>query len=154
MTGNTEETGNNLFWCDSCSNNFRWVLLVLEDPYDRLLFWLQLICIDPWFVTCVDVIHSLWWTLNAFYQYFLSPIDTSFLLSIYQIMWKPAWTNLFCGQMLCNILLMLVQRYPNLTVCHMTILLSQFSHRIDIFWKNNRFWTTCMEFVLDRPRLN
>lgn len=38
----------------------------------------------------------------------------------------------------------------NLTVCHMTILLYQFTHSIDIFWHNNRIWTTLTEFVLER----
>ena len=46
-----------------------------------------------------------------------------------------------------------IQRYLNLTVYHMAILLYQLSYRIDIFWHNNLFWTTFLEFVLDHTSI-
>ena len=65
------------FLYEGCStNNFRWIWLVFEDPRGGLLFYVELIRIDPWFVTCNDLINVFWSNAIVFVQHFFTPIDT------------------------------------------------------------------------------
>lgn len=52
-----QKTSDHFLWSASCADNFCWVWLILEDSRGRLLFTFGLICIDPWFVTCHDLIN-------------------------------------------------------------------------------------------------
>ena len=70
MTSFEEERGHQL-WSASSTNNFRWVWLVFEDPYDGLLFCFGVICIDPRFVTCDNFINVFWSTAIVFFPTFL-----------------------------------------------------------------------------------
>lgn len=50
---------------------------VLEDPYNRLLLYFGVICIDPWFITFVDIIYDIWRTAIVFFQHFFAPSDAN-----------------------------------------------------------------------------
>jgi len=54
-------------WPFVSSANNCWIWLILEDPYSRLLFIFGLMCVDPRFVTCIDVIHGFWLTMIIFF---------------------------------------------------------------------------------------
>lgn len=77
VTGTIDETGNHLLRCGFTSNNFCWIWLIMRKLCSRLLFFCLFICIDTWFIICIDVVHSLWWILNVFFLCFLALIDTS-----------------------------------------------------------------------------
>lgn len=71
---------NHLFWCTSSVNNFCWIWLVFEEPYSQLLFCFWRICINPWFVTYVDVIHNYWCSFTVLFQHFLALMSTNLFL--------------------------------------------------------------------------
>lgn len=56
-------------------------ILKLKDPHSGLLFGFGIICIYPQFITCTDVIYSLWSTSCKFVQHCPTPIESSLLLS-------------------------------------------------------------------------
>ena len=92
-------------------------------------------------------------TAIVFLEHFFRPIDTSLVLSYWQIVWDPTRTNFFDSQMF-----MQYWMYPgptntqgclNLTLGHMTILSYQLAHSINGYRKNNWFWTSFTKFVLE-----
>lgn len=61
-----------------------------ENPYSQL-FYFQLICINTWFVPCVDLIHSLLWTLNVLFSIF---ICTNWRKPFFKCLSDYAWSNM------------------------------------------------------------
>ena len=94
MTSFAEETGHHLLRSDFSTNNFCWIWLVLENIHGGLL----LICTDPWFVTCDDLIIVFWGITIVFFQHFFTPIDTNLFLSVCHIVRHPTRTNPFYHQ--------------------------------------------------------
>lgn len=68
-------------------------IIVLEELYSAFLVSFGLICIVPWFVTFVYVIHILLCTLIVFFNAFLAPADTDLLLNGSEIMRDSTWIN-------------------------------------------------------------
>ena len=69
MTSFAKETGHHLLQSASSTNNFRWIWPVFEDPHGGLWFCFGLLRIDPWFVTCDDLIKVFWSTALVNFQY-------------------------------------------------------------------------------------
>ena len=68
ITSLAEETGDHLLRSASSLNkNFRWIWIVFEDSHGGLLFCFGLIRIDPWLVTCDDLINVFWSTAIVFF---------------------------------------------------------------------------------------
>ena len=76
-----------------------WIWLILKHPYSRLLFTFRLMRVNPQFINCHDVIGVFRSTAIVLLEHFFRPIDMSFFLSDWQIVWDPAWTNFFYSQM-------------------------------------------------------
>ena len=81
MTSFAEETGDHLPRSAFCTNNFRCIWLVFEDPHGGLLLCFGLIRIDPWFVSCDDLLNVFWSTAIVFLQHLYAPIDKARNLS-------------------------------------------------------------------------
>ena len=97
----------------SSANNYCWIWLVLKDTHCWLLFCFGFICMDSWFITYINIMHSLWYTMNVFSTILCtSRHDLSFKrLSGYAV-WNPNksffFFFFFFGKNLCNILLILI----------------------------------------------
>ena len=61
--------------------NFCWIWLILKHPYSRLLFTFGLICVNPQFITCHDVIDVFRSTAIVFSEHFFRPIYMNLFLS-------------------------------------------------------------------------
>ena len=128
-----------MLWHASSVNDFCWIWLVLKDPCNKLQFYFWLICIDLGFLTCVDVVHSLWSILNMFFLHFFAPIDSSLLLSIYPVMWDPMRTTFFTTKYSCDILLMFVILSLKIPQSHGMPYDDLSSHTISIFSSTTDF---------------
>ena len=106
MNSNAEETGNLLFRCASCSKNYCWILVALEDPYNRPLFCFRLMCIDLWFINCVGIISSLWCTLKYFVSISFHQSTRVFFRVFVRLYGIPHEQIFFMAKCSCNILLM------------------------------------------------
>ena len=90
-----KKTGDHLLGSASCLSNFCWIWFILKQPYNRLLFTFGLICVNPRFIICHDVIDVFRSTAIIFLEHFFRPVDTSLFLSNWQIVWDPMRTNFF-----------------------------------------------------------
>ena len=99
MSSFSENTGDYLLESESWASNFCWIWLILQHPYSRLMFTCGLIRWNPRFITCHDVIDVFRSTAIVFLDHFFRPIDTSFFLTDWQIMWNPMRTNFIDSQM-------------------------------------------------------
>ena len=134
LTSLVEETGDHLFRSVFSTNNSRWIWLVFEGPHGGLLFCFELIRIDPWFVTCDDLINVFWSTAIVFFQQFYASIDKSLFWAIARFSENKSFFTARPFMLY-------------LKVCHMTILHYQFTHGINVLWHNGRFRWTFTDFV-------
>ena len=82
MTSFAEKTCYHLLRSAFCKNNFRWIWLVFEGPHGALLLSFGLLCIDPCFVSCDDLINVFWSSVIVFFQHFYASIDKSLFWAI------------------------------------------------------------------------
>ena len=147
MSSLSETTGNHWLGSASCASNFCWIWLIWEHLYHRLLFTLELICLNPRFTTYHDVIDVFQRTAIVICKHFFRLIDTSFFFK-----WDPIGTNFFDGQIFMQYWIYAgptnAWSYFNFSIDHMMILQYQLAHSVNSFRNNNWFWTTFTKFVL------
>ena len=153
MTTFAEETGHHLLRSDFFPNNCRWIWLVFENPHGGLLFCFVLIRIEPWFVTCDNLINVFWGTAIVFSQHFYTPIDTNLFFEQRSNCAGSKENKSFLGtQNLMHAGGRYAQGCLYLTVCLMTILHYQFTLGINVIWHNGRFRRTFTAFVFRSKR--
>ena len=122
MSSFSEKTGDHLLGSASWASNFCWICLILKHPYSRLLFTFGLIRVNPWFITCHDVIDMFQSTAIVFLEH------------LFRIVWVLMRTNFFDSQMFMQYLM-----YASLTNGCLTLTILQYhlAHRTNGFRNNN-----------------
>lgn len=112
MTRFREETRHHLLRSASSSHNFCWIFFKFEDPNSRLLFCFGFIRINPWFVTCHDIVNTFGSTSVEFFKHFVAPTDTNLFwvsVNLCGIQRAHSFRTIKCS---CKILCMLVADMP------------------------------------------
>ena len=73
-----KKTGDYLLGSAMCASNFCCIWLILKYPYSRLLFTFGLMLVNPWFITCHDIMDVFRSTAIVFLEHFFRPIDPFF----------------------------------------------------------------------------
>ena len=137
MTSFAKETVEYLLWIFHKQLSLH--LARLQRP-TRWTVVLLLIRIDPWLVTCDDLINVFWSTAILFCQHCFAPIVTSLFLRDCQIVRDPTRKNLLYGQLFMQYRKFWWKKCPRLAL----------SHGINFLWHNGRFRRSFTNFVFER----
>ena len=152
MTSFGVETGHHLPRSAFSTNKFRWIWLVFQGPHGGLLFCFELMRIDPWFVSCDDLINVFWSTAIVFCN-----------ISIHQST-RGCFERLSnCAESNENKYFLRSAVHAIFNVCcwkkspkmplsrgmsHGDLALSvHSSHSINVLWHNGSFWRTFTDLV-------
>ena len=109
MTSFAKETVEYLLWIFHKQLSLH--LARLQRP-TRWTVVLLLIRIDPWLVTCDDLINVFWSTAIVFFQHFFTPNDINLfwpIVKLCEIQRQQIFLTAWCS---CNIEFMLVEEMP------------------------------------------